>query len=246
MTFDSSYTPAAFPLTQVSILERLRSDAVEVRKDAFDIITRAYWKPAYKYVRLTWRLPREDAEDAVQGFFSVAHEKGWLERFDPKVARFRTFLRTCVDRFVMNERKSQQAQKRGGGVTTLSLDFAGAEGELTRCDPADPVDQEELFRREFVRTLFAEAVEVVREECARTGKEIPFQLFERYDLGPEEKTTYADLAREFGLAVTQVTNHLAVVRRLFRAAVLQRLRSVSGSEEEYRIEARELLGIEVV
>lgn len=246
MTFDSSNSPGAFPPTRVSILERLRSDAVEVRQDAFNAITRAYWRPAYKYVRLTWQLPREDAEDAIQGFFSLAHEKGWLERFDPSVARFRTFLRICVDRFVMNERKAARAQKRGGGVATLSLDFAGAEGELAQHDPADPVDQEELFRREFVRTLFAEAVEAVREECRRAGKEVPFQLFERYDLGPEEKTTYADLAREFGIPVTHVTNHLSLVRRVFRTVVLERLREVSGSDAEYRIEARELLGIEVL
>ncbi len=246
MTFDSSQSPAAFPHTRISVFERLRSDAIDVRRAAFDALTRAYWRPIYTYVRLTWRLPREDAEDTVQGFFATAHEKAWLERFDPAVARFRTFLRTCVDRFVMNERKAAETLKRGGGHTLLSLDFAGAEGELARYDPADPVDQDELFRREFVRGLFTEAVAEVKEECHRAGKDVPFQLFERYDLGPEEKSTYADLAQEFGLPVTQVTNHLAAVRRMFRSKVLEKLRTLSGSNDEYRADVRDLLGIEVL
>lgn len=246
MAFDIPGSPAAFPATRLSVFERLRNGTPETRQGAFDVLARAYWKPVYKYVRLTWQLSREDAEDAVQGFFSRAHERDWLDRFDPSVARFRTFLRTCVDRFVMNELKALRTQKRGGGAVTLSLDFEGAEGELTRHEPADPVDQDELFRREFVRALFADTVDALREEFARAGKLVPFLLFERYDLGPEQKVTYAELGREFGMPVTQVTNHLAAVRRRFRAIVLERLHEVSGSDEEYRAEARDILGIEVL
>ncbi|MFI5209838.1 MAG: RNA polymerase sigma factor [Gemmatimonadales bacterium] len=237
--------PAAFPRTRGSLVERLRDAAAPVRRDAFDALVQGYWKPIYKHVRLTWHLSREDAEDAVQGFFALSYEKEWLARFDPALARFRTFLRTCVDRFVQNERQAAGALKRGGGGVILPLDFAGAEGELARHEPADPVDQDELFHREFVRSLFADAVEEVREECRLAGKEAQFRLFERYDLGPEDRTTYADLAREADLPVTQVTNHLAAVRRMFRARVLERLRALSGSEDEYRAEARAVLGIEV-
>jgi hypothetical protein len=35
------------------------------------------------------------------------------------------------------------------------------------------------------------------------------------------------------------------MRRLFRNAVLERLRDMTGSEEEFRLEARDLLGAEV-
>ena len=57
---------------------------------------------------------------------------------------------------------------------------------------------------------------------------VPFALFERYDLeGPDraQPVTYAQLAQEFGLPVTQVTNHLAAMRRLFRQLILDRLRA---------------------
>ena len=79
------------------------------------------------------------------------------------------------------------------------------------------------------------------------GKEVAFTLFERYDLeGAEdpERPSYAQLAAETGLPVTQVTNHLHWARREFRAAVLENLREITASEAEFRAEARALLGVD--
>lgn len=101
---------------------------------------------------------------------------------------------------------------------------------------------EEYFRREWVRNLFALAVEKLRMTCEARGKTAHFRLFERYDLD-EEETGYEELAREMDLPVTQVTNYLAWARREFRQIVLDGIREVSGSEEEFRREARALLGV---
>jgi hypothetical protein len=42
-----------------------------------------------------------------------------------------------------------------------------------------------------------------------------------------------------------VTNHLAWARRAFRRHVLDVLRSLAGSDAEFREDARELLGVDV-
>ena len=57
---------------------------------------------------------------------------------------------------------------------------------------------EQYFHDEFVRSLFALSVETLREECALRGKDLPFLLFERYELDrdPEERLTYDRLAEE--------------------------------------------------
>ena len=55
---------------------------------------------------------------------------------------------------------------------------------------------------------------------------------------------YEALARETGLRVTDVTNELAWARRAFRDIVLTRLREVCASDDEFRAEARDLLGVE--
>jgi DNA-directed RNA polymerase specialized sigma24 family protein len=208
-------------------------------------LVEAYWKPVYGYLRIRWRLPPEEAQDATQSFLAAAFEKRWLERYDPARARFRTFLRTCVDRFAMNRNQAAGRLKRGGGARIVGLDFETAEGEIRARPIEEPRDQDELFRTEWIRDLFARSVDEVRRECAAAGQETRFELFERYDLGPEQGLSYADLAAEFGLSVSQVTAGLATARRAFRGRALANLREACGTHDEYRAEAREIFGIEI-
>ena len=67
----------------------------------------------------------------------------------------------------------------------------------------------------------------------------------RYDLAEREDIhiSYAQLAAEFGLSVCDVTNYLASARRQFRRCVLDQLRDMTATEQEFQREARELLGI---
>jgi RNA polymerase sigma factor (sigma-70 family) len=234
-----------FPLTRASVLERIRSDDGPTRERAYDTLVESYWKPVYKYLRLRWRFGAEDAEDATQSFLAAAFEKQFFDRFDPQKARFRTFLRVCLDRFVQNQLKAAGRQKRGEGRQPLPLDFETAEGEIGRHEPAVEGGFDQFFRDEVTRAIFARAVDEVRAECAGAGRGVQFALFERYDLGGDDDLTYGRLAEEFGLPVTQVTNHLAAVRRRFRTAVLAALRDLAASDAEYREEAKEILGIEV-
>jgi len=86
----------------------------------------------------------------------------------------------------------------------------------------------------------------LRASCESGGKMVHLELFERYDLDDADpKPSYAHLATEFGLAVTDVTNYLAFARREFRRCVLDQLREMTASEDEFRREAQTLLGVEI-
>ena len=229
-----------FPTTRVSAVLGVRSGEPEVRARSFEALVAAYWRPVYKHVRIHWRKSNEDAKDLTQGFFTRAMEKDFFDGYDRRKGRFRTFLRTCLDRFLSNEDKSERRLKRGGAV--LPLDFEAAEAELEAAAPRE--DPERAFDAEWVRSLFGLAVEALRAECARGAKNVHFRLFERYDLDNSggERPTYAALAAEFGLKTTDVTNHLAFARREFRRLLLDILRELTSGDEEFRREARLLLG----
>ena len=242
-------TPSAgaggtFPVTRRSVVLAVGSAEEEVRREAFGALVTAYWKPVYKLLRLRWRLDPAAAEDATQEFFLRALEKGWFTRYEPDRARFRTFLRSCLDGFAANRRKAARRDKRGGGEMPLSLDFAGAEGELAHVEPVDPLDAEALFHREWVRHLFQLAVDRLRRRLETEGRGLRFRLFAAYDL-EEPRPTYGELAAAHGVPVTRVTNELHAARRAFRQQVLELLREVTGSERELREEVRALLGIEL-
>jgi RNA polymerase sigma factor (sigma-70 family) len=234
-----------FPETRHSVIERIRDGSDDARREAFGDLVEGYWKPVYKHLRITWRLSPEDAQDLTQGFFADAFQKSWLEKYEPAKARFRTFVRVCADRFVMNARQAASRLKRGGATRTVALDFEGAEREIAARASASAPEAEELFHQEFVRALFDNAVRAVRADYERSGRAVHIALFERYDLAPADDVSYAQLAREFGLTTTQVTNYLAQIRRSFRERALEALRGLCGSEAEFKREARDLFGMDL-
>jgi DNA-directed RNA polymerase specialized sigma24 family protein len=176
-----------------------------------------------------------------QAFFLRALEKSFFTGFDPAKARFRTYLRTCLDGFVSNARKAEARLKRGGHLTMVPLAFDEAEQELRKIAVHPDEDFEALFQREWLRGLFAIAASRLRESCAACKRATRYALFERYDLADEERPpTYAELAHELGVSTSAVTNELAAARRDFRRFVLETLREQCATDEEFEAEARAL------
>jgi RNA polymerase sigma factor (sigma-70 family) len=241
-----------FPATRWSAVLAARSDDPAERSRALETIAGTYWKPIYNYLRIRWAKSNEDAKDLTQDFFAKLFEKEYLDGFDPSKARLRTFLRICADRFAANDAKASKRLKRGGGALHVSLDFDAAEAELERTrlvlqTAASPDSSDDFLEKEFIRSLFGIAVDELRKYCESHGKQLHFRLFEIHDLASDGKrlASYADLAKEFKIAVTDVTNYLAFARREFRRIALERLRQMTASEEEFRREARALLGVEL-
>lgn len=236
-----------FPVTRLSAVEAASSDNQEERTRAFEVLVSAYWMPVYKYIRIKWNKPSEDARDLTQGFFAEAIEKNFFARFDPSKAKFRTFLRTCLDGYVANENKAAKRIKRGGDAVILSLDFDGAEEQLRVAARPAAAAIDEYFDREWSRSVFSLALETFRVQMTEAGKQTHLRLFERYVLDAEDeapKPSYKALAAEFSLATTDVTNYLALARREFRRVVLDKLRELTATDEEFRREARALLGVD--
>ncbi len=227
------------------MVERLRSADESERQVAWDALVAAYWRPAYKYLRARWRLSPESAEDLTQDFFARAVEKRFLEEYDPSKARFRTWLRTCLDGVAGHAHEAASRLKRGGGMTTVPLNFTDAEGEVREVALAADVDLDAWFHQEFVRALFARAVEALKADYLARGRADHFTLFEAYDLADlrdDDRPSYKALAELRGWTVNDVTNRLAATRRDFRGHVLHLLRESCASDDEYEREARNLFG----
>ena len=175
-------------------------------------------------------------------------EKDLLSGYDAGRSAFRTYVRVCLDGFVSNERASARRIKRGGGLVMHALDFDAAEREVRRQQIGGTANQEAYFHTEWMRDLFRRSVESLRVDLESRGKGLHFQVFEQYDLADhdgETRPTYEALGAGLGLSVTQVTNYLASARRTFRVCVLEHLRGVTGSDDEFRKEARALLGVKI-
>jgi hypothetical protein len=236
-----------FPATRWSIVDAARSPRAEEREHALAALCAAYWRPVYKYLRIRWNRPVDDAQDLTQGFFVEILERDLLSRYDPAKSRLRTYLRLCADSFVMNQDKAASRQKRGGHVLHVALDFQKAEGELREqvVEPAaipSPESMEEFFEKEWIRSLFTLAVEDLRSLCDQRGRANTFLLFEEYDLDGDQGISYDHLSRKYAVPVTEVTNSLAWARREFRRIAIGRLREICGSDEEFERERLSVFG----
>lgn len=230
--------PHHFPDTRDSLVQALVSADDNARLHAFDLVVRAYRSPVVVLLMRKWGLELDDAEDIAQEFFTSALEKGWLSRYDLSRGRFRTFLRSCLIAFASDEYDRTRRQKRGGGVQHEVLT------EFTPQPEGESV-MDELFEQEWIRSVLQIALDALRAEAQLTHRAAAFGIFERYDVLDNEdhaRPTYAALAHEWNLPTTQVTNYLSWARKRFRQHVLDTLRRLTGSEEEFRDEVRTLLG----
>ncbi len=245
---DKHHSAGGFPLTRNSAIVALKQGSPEQRQLALARVIEIYRPAVYKYLRLHWRKDAESASDLTQSFFLLALEKEFLADFDPSKARFRTFLRLCLDRFVDKENQSASRIKRGGDAQHLSTDFDFIERDLIVPKNSINLSPEELFEQEWIRNLLTSAVNSLKEHYECSGKAIHFALFERYDLqslDSNDKTSYHQLASQYSLSVETVTNYLAAARRDFRKIVLDRIREMTATDAEYREEVRSILGVDV-
>ncbi len=231
---------STFPDTQRSLVEALRSDDPVVRERALDLAARVYREPVIVVAMYRWSLQRADAEDLAHDFLAQAFEKGWLFRYDEHRGRFRTFLRACLTAFAGSRAEAAERLKRGGGATHVSIDDVDV--------AADEPELDAMFEREWARSVLATSIEALRMDCNACNRATTFAVFVAHDIdGADgaETPTYAALAQQFNLPVTQVTNYLSWARRRFRSHVLETLRALTVSDAEFRAEARALLGVDI-
>lgn len=250
-TGGSGHGSGVFPRTRWSLVARVVDPGSKVgtgtRHEAYAELVSAYWRPVYRALRVKHREQREAAEDLTQAFFLHLIEKRVLERFvaDPESGRFRSLLRSLLDRFVLTAQRDARRLKRGGDRPHVPLDPAeieAIEGRI-RTDPAnDPFDRE--YRAAVIDLALRDLANESRTPLQRRRLEV----FLAYEVEPQlgeggERPTYADLATALKLKVYDVKNDLVAARRRFSELIIERLREEVRSEEEAREELRTLFGI---
>src|SRR5688500_10658487 len=123
---------------------------------ALEQLCRSYWYPLYAYVRRKGHSPH-DAQDLTQDFFARLLEKNYIQLAAPERGRFRSFLLKSLNNFLVNEWVRNNAQKRGGGRTLVSLDEEDAE-RIYQQEPVNGLAAESLYDKRWAMTLLERAM----------------------------------------------------------------------------------------
>lgn len=154
--------------TQWSLVLRARSDDSTVARTALSHLCNRYWFPVYAYILKTGKSP-EHARDLTQDFFLRIIEGRVLDSADPKRGKFRSLLFSSVRNFLTDAWRHDQAARRGGATSTLSLDFEHADA-LYASAIREEDTPDRAFDRQWARTVMAHAFMRLQRDYKKQGK----------------------------------------------------------------------------
>jgi RNA polymerase sigma-70 factor (ECF subfamily) len=229
--------PRKFSTTRWSLILTASQGSTPEARDALSSLCQLYWYPLYAFTRRQGHPP-EDSRDLVQGFFTRLLEKNDLAAVDPQRGRFRSWLLASLKHYLANEWDREQAQKRGGGQTFISIDSEAAEG-LYGLEPSHELTPERLYERRWALTLLEHVLATLANECAQLGKQALFERLRGTLAGDSEQVAYPRVAEELGMspgAVKVAAHRLrGRYRELLRAEISQTVERPEDVDDEIRL-----------
>jgi RNA polymerase sigma factor (sigma-70 family) len=223
-----------FSTTHWSVVLTAGASASAGSREALERLCRAYWYPLYSYLRRRG-CDAHQAEDCAQSFFAALLQGNALERANPERGKFRSFLLSCLNHYLADQRDLAQAQKRGGGKTIVSLDVEDAETRY-QVEPAHDLTPERLFEKSWALTVLDNAMARLKAESAEAGRQDLFESLKPYLPASRGPASYKDVAAKLGMtegAVKVAVHRLRDrYRRLVREEVAQTVASPDQVEEE--------------
>lgn len=204
---------------------------------ALETLAARYWPAVVAWLARGPAASEEEARDLAQGFFVQVLETGFLSKADPRKGRFRVFLKSSLRNFVASRSRETAAAKRGGGRRFVPLhDDEGRTLPIASHAQGPDEALDDAWRGELIEGALA----ATRARLVERGQLLRYQVFHAYHVEGTEDD-YEALAARHGITRTDVSNHLARAKALFREELRNRVLDTVGSDEELRAELAWLL-----
>jgi len=208
---------------------------------ALQSLCHTYWRPLYAYVRRQVTDVNE-SQDLTQAFFAELLEKNYIGIAVPERGRFRAFLLTAFKHFLSKQWDKAKAQKRGGGRTMISLDFATADAEY-RFEPCTRLTPEQLYDRQWAITLLEQILLRLEKEFAMRGKTEHFRHLKDFAIGDHASVTYADAAAALGTTEAAAKMAAHRLRQRYRELLRDEIAQTVATCDEIDDEIRSLFAV---
>jgi DNA-directed RNA polymerase specialized sigma24 family protein len=229
-----------FTTTHWSVVVSAGRNDGEAALLALDRLCRTYWYPLFAYVRRRG-YREEEARDLTQAFFAQLIAGEYVAEAKRERGRFRTFILTSLDHFLTNEWNRSQAQKRGGGVTFVSVEFA-REQESHQVEPVDDMSPERIFERRWAEAVLARTLTRLQDEF--DGAKVKrFEHLKRFLTEAKGAESYAEAARGLGLTEPAVKSAIHRLRQRFRELLREEIAQTVATAAEVDLEIRHLLQV---
>jgi RNA polymerase sigma factor (sigma-70 family) len=231
--------PAQFPPTLWSIVLKAGGQASPQAEQALAQLCSTYWYPIYAYLRRRGKSTH-DAQDLTQGFFFHLLDKNALAKVRPEKGKFRSFLLTSLQNYLVDEWERSQASKRGGGLTVLSLDAETAEHRYVR-EPAESADPELFFEHRWAISVLETALARLQEEQGPRRER--FEKLQIFLTGEPQGVSYVEIGAALGMSEGAVKVAVLRLRQRYRELVRAEIAKTVADETQVDEEMRHLLAV---
>lgn len=201
----------------------------------YDTLLRAYWKPAYVYIRTAWRKSNEEAKDLTQDFFTRLLQGDRLKDLRPDGGRFRAYLKEALRNYLIDVQRAAATRRDVEPAFRIDVD-------PDRWSPPAPgASPEAAFDREWLACLLDVATKKLEAELATRGKSKYFDVFRLYLLEGGD-VTYGSVAKKLDLSESDVRNHLTHCRGRLKELLAEEIRDTVDDDGDAEAELRGLLG----
>ncbi len=224
-----------FETTRWSLVLAAAGDAADARA-ALEQLCRIYRPAVLAYLRSHGHA-RSDAEDLTQGFFTRFIEKRLHATAQPDRGRFRAYLRTALQHFVINAGEHAHAARRHSGAPASGID-----PDSTAASDHEQPDQ--AFERAWALALVQRALQRLHDEAAAAGKAALFERLRHCLVETPEGSEYVRIGAELGVrpnTVAVAAHRLRErLRSLVRDEVAATVADVQEVDAEYEVVAAAL------
>lgn len=218
----------------------------ELRREiVMDNLLRKYWKPVYCCVRHQG-YDNERAKDLTQGFFhEVVLNHNLITQADQTKGRFRTFLQTALNHYLISMHRKAKAKKRTPSGQILALES----NDLPDLPPArSSMSPDQIFNYVWATNIIDQVICQVKQVCCHAGKEKHWQIFNAKVLLPimenRSSAPIKDLCQQYGIdSEAQASNMIVTVKRCFSRTLEDQLRHFVQTDADIEDERKELMGI---
>ncbi len=234
---DSSTSKSGrFPSTHWSLVIRAGSPGSPQARAALADLCSAYWYPIYALIRRKGNA-HDQALDLTQEFFAHLLERGSIAAANPREGRFRAFLRTDCQHFLIDQFRRMTARRRG--TPTVSINAHGAEDRY-RFEPADTFTPDRLFDRAWALTLLEKVLDLLAREFAAKGQSELFEKLKIVLTQGKGSVPAATLAAQLGKSEEAV--HMAAhrLRKRYREILEEQIAATLDDPSEMEDEIRSL------
>jgi RNA polymerase sigma-70 factor (ECF subfamily) len=236
-----SQTAAWFVTTDWSVVLEAKGNDSGRASEALERLCKVYWPPLYAFIRRNG-YNAADAQDLTQEFFSRLLSKDYLCHLRNPRGKFRSFLLTFVKHFLSDERAKASAQKRGGGLTPLSLDDTSEQDQFV-AEAAGYLSPDQLFERSWAQTVFNQALQRLAAEYSASGKSIVFERLKDVQPGQHGPVSYAQLGSEIGMTEVAIKSAVHRLRRRHREILREEIARTVIRPEDVDDEIRHLISL---